>query len=144
MNDPQPGQITPSLPGTPAAPNLLRMPERSDAQQAANTAAIAAVEDRVSVLEDTLPKNAPWGVRWAMRLADKFLVPQWREAWKLLSVQWPVLCSVACEVYAENSEKIDTWVLSAIPVWLRPQLLALAFLVGAFLRVKLQKSKEKP
>ena len=74
--------------------------------------------------------SAPWYIRW--------MVSEWRDAWKWLSIQWPIACAGVCEIYAMYPEPINEAIANAVPANWRPHILSLVFLFGAFLRIKRQ------
>jgi len=77
-----------------------------------------------------LPEGSPWWAKW--------MVAEWRDAWKWLSVQWPIACAFVCEIYAQYPEQINEAIANAVPATWRPHLLSVVFLFGAFLRIKRQ------
>lgn len=77
-----------------------------------------------------LPPQAPWWMRW--------LVANFREGWKWLSVQWPVAVGVLIELYQTFPDEVKAVIPSA---WM-PHLAAAAFLATAALRF-VNQSKEQ-
>lgn len=79
-----------------------------------------------------LPPDAPWWMRW--------IVANWNDGWKWLSVQWPIICGGFIEVYTTYADQLSKYVPAT---WL-PHLAAAAFWIGAALRFVNQAKKEKP
>ncbi|WP_431276290.1 hypothetical protein ACQ858_08555 [Variovorax ureilyticus] len=68
---------------------------------------------------------------------DKVLVPEWRKAWKMLSVIWNSVCAAAAPGWLLLTDDQKTALLTLIgikPAWI----VGAAFLVGIFLRLKAQ------
>lgn len=72
---------------------------------------------------------------------DKVLVPEWRAAWRMLSVLWNTLCAAAAPAWLALTDDQKGAVLTAIgisPAWL----VAGAFVVSIVLRLKSQGLRE--
>lgn len=80
--------------------------------------------------KSNLPADAPWWARW--------LVAEWGQAWRWLSVQWPLICGTLAEVYAQYGDEIAKHVP---PNWV-PHIVAAAFWLTMALRLMKQKSPE--
>lgn len=78
----------------------------------------------------TLPADSPWWARW--------MVANWKECYKWLSVQLPVICAVGCEIYAQYGDQL----LAYVPKEWRPHIAAGVFIVSAIVRVVRQPKKE--
>lgn len=70
-------------------------------------------------------------------LLDKILVPEWRKAWKMLSVLWNTLCAAAAPGWMVLTDDQRASLLSLVGV--PPALIiGAAFIVGIVLRLKAQ------
>lgn len=74
-----------------------------------------------------LPPDAPWWARW--------LVANVAEAWKWASMWWPATCAAAAEVYAINSDTINTYIRDAVPSNWWPHIVAASFAASMLCRV---------
>lgn len=87
-----------------------------------------------SQADSTLPADTPW---WA-----RILVADWRNCWKWLSVQLPLVAAMGCEVYKLYKPQIDEFVLSHISESHRPD--AAAAVCVVFALVRLYKQRKEP
>ena len=74
---------------------------------------------------------------------DKVLVPEWRKAWKMLSVLWNSVCAAAAPGWLLLTDDQRTALLTLIgvkPAWI----VGAAFLIGIVLRLKAQGISVEP
>ena len=68
---------------------------------------------------------------------DKTLVPEWRRALKMLSVQWGALCLAAAPIWAALSDEQKASLLGILGI--RPEwYVAVAVVIGIYLRLRNQ------
>ncbi len=80
-----------------------------------------------------MPNDAPWWARW--------MVENWREAKRWLSVQLALLCAAGCQLDAAYPDQINEAIANAFPATWRPHILSAIFLVIAIARLKNQTPK---
>jgi hypothetical protein len=72
---------------------------------------------------------------------DKTLIPEWRKALKMLSVQWGVLCMAAAPIWESLSEEQRASLLGILGISSAWYVVA-AVVIGVVLRLKSQAPKD--
>ncbi len=78
-----------------------------------------------------------------MNWLDKVLIPEWRKALKMMSVNWNLICTAAVPLWLALPKESQDSILSAIGIP-PAYLIAAAFVVGIFARLKSQGIKAEP